>query len=124
MQDPDAPTDEPWVHWVIYGIPAQRYVDAYHGTTYASVSIGGKPGDRVPGFDYIDDTIHHLSSPNLYRYGNGRTEQEFADDLVAEFAAKVAELGRIVAEVRDKRGSGPGKGANNTPSAKILSVAR
>jgi Raf kinase inhibitor-like YbhB/YbcL family protein len=20
--DPDAPTDEPWVHWVIYGIPA------------------------------------------------------------------------------------------------------
>ncbi len=22
MDDPDAPTPEPWVHWVIYGIPA------------------------------------------------------------------------------------------------------
>lgn len=67
--------------------------DAYHGTTYASVSIGGKSGDRVPWFDYIDDVIHHLSSPNFYRYGGEMTEQEFADHLVAEFEAKVAELG-------------------------------
>ena len=84
-------------YWYVRGEPDRKHVisrvDAYHGTTYASVSIGGKPGDRVPGFDYIDDTIHHLSSPNIYRYGNGRTEQEFADDLVAEFAAKVDELG-------------------------------
>ncbi len=79
------------------GTPEKRHVisrvDAYHGSTFASVSIGGKPGDRVAGFNYIDDTIHHLSSPNLYRYGGGRTEQEFADDLVAEFDAKVSELG-------------------------------
>lgn len=84
-------------YWHARGEPDRVHVlsrvDAYHGTTYAAVSIGGKPGDRVPGFRYIDDTIHHLSSPNFYRYGNGRTEQEFADDLVAEFAAKVAELG-------------------------------
>ncbi len=79
------------------GTPEKRHVigrvDGYHGTTYASVSIGGKPGDRVPGFNYIDDTIHHLSSPNFYRYGGDRTEQEFADDLVAEFRAKIDELG-------------------------------
>jgi len=79
------------------GTPEKRHVisrvDAYHGTTYASVSIGGKPGDRVPGFNYIDDTIHHLSSPNFYRYGGDRTEQEFADDLVTEFRAKIDELG-------------------------------
>jgi adenosylmethionine-8-amino-7-oxononanoate aminotransferase len=68
-------------------------IDAYHGSTYASVSIGGKPGDRPPDFDFIDDFIHHLSSPNFYRHGGERTEQEFADDLVAEFEAKVAELG-------------------------------
>ena len=68
-------------------------IDAYHGSTYASVSIGGKPGDRPPDFDFIDDIIHHLSSPNFYRHGGDRTEQEFADDLVAEFEAKVAELG-------------------------------
>jgi hypothetical protein len=24
--DPDAPTDEPWVHWVIYGIPGENRV--------------------------------------------------------------------------------------------------
>jgi putrescine---pyruvate transaminase len=79
------------------GTPEKRHVlsrvDAYHGTTYASVSLGGKPGDRVSGFGYIDDTIHHLSSPNIYAHGGGRTEQEFADDLVAEFRAKVDELG-------------------------------
>jgi Adenosylmethionine-8-amino-7-oxononanoate aminotransferase len=84
-------------YWHVRGQPERKHVlsrvDAYHGTTFASVSIGGKPGDRVAGFDYIDDTIHHLSSPNHYRHGGGRTEQEFADDLVAEFAAKVDELG-------------------------------
>ncbi len=81
----------------VRGTPEKRNVlsrvDAYHGTTYAAVSIGGKPGDRVPGFDYISDIIHHLSSPNFYADGGDRTEQEFADDLVAEFAAKVDELG-------------------------------
>ena len=84
-------------YWAALGEPDRIHVlsrvDAYHGSTYASVSIGGKPGDRVEGFRYIDDTIHHLSSPNFYRHGDGRTEQEFADDLVAEFAAKVDELG-------------------------------
>ena len=84
-------------YWFARGEPERRHVlsrvDAYHGTTYAAVSIGGKPGDQVPGFHYIEDTIHHLSSPNFYRYGEGRTEQEFADDLVAEFEAKVDELG-------------------------------
>jgi len=68
-------------------------IDAYHGTTFAAVSIGGKPGDRIAGFDYLDDRIHHLSSPNFYRYGNGRTEQEFADHLVAEFEDAIETLG-------------------------------
>jgi adenosylmethionine-8-amino-7-oxononanoate aminotransferase len=68
-------------------------IDAYHGTTFASVSIGGKPGDRIPGFDYLDDRILHLSSPNHYRFGAGRTEQEFADDLVAEFESAIDRMG-------------------------------
>lgn len=68
-------------------------VDAYHGTTFASVSIGGKPGDRIPGFDYLDDRIHHLSSPNHYRYGGERSEQEFADDLVREMEEAIDRLG-------------------------------
>ncbi len=57
------------------------------------MSIGGKSGDKMPEFTFITDTIHHVSSPNFYRHGAGRTEQEFADDLVQEFQDKVAELG-------------------------------
>ena len=66
--------------------------DAYHGTTYAAVSIGGKPTDHTSYFNYMSD-VHHLQSPNYYRHGAGRTETEFAADLVAEFEAKVHELG-------------------------------
>lgn len=67
--------------------------DAYHGSTYAAVSIGGKKSDHTPQFHYIDDIVHHLSSPNFYRHGGDLTEDEFADRLVAEFDAKVTELG-------------------------------
>ena len=84
-------------YWAVRGEPQRCHVlsrvDAYHGTTLAAASIGGKPGDRAPQFRYITDTIHHLSSPNHYRHGRGRTEQAFADDLIAEFEARVDELG-------------------------------
>jgi len=65
----------------------------YHGSTYAAMSITGKSGDRVPEFDYIDGTIHHLSCPNTYRAPQGMDEQQFRDFLVAEFEQKVVELG-------------------------------
>ena len=84
-------------HHHALGMPEKRAilsrVDAYHGTTFAAVSIGGKPGDRIEGFDYLDDRIRHLSSPNHYRFGGDRTEQEFADDLVAEFEQAIDDLG-------------------------------
>ena len=84
-------------YWSVRGEPQRRHilsrVDAYHGTTLASASLGGKPGDRMPEFQFITDTIHHLSSPNYYRNGAGRTEQEFADDLIAELERRVDELG-------------------------------
>lgn len=84
-------------YWSVRGEPNRKHVlsrtDAYHGTTLAAVSIGGKPSDRMPEFSFITDTIHHLSSPNRYRYAGGRSDQQFADDLVAELRAKVAELG-------------------------------
>jgi putrescine aminotransferase len=78
------------------GKPHKRHVisriDAYHGQTYASVSIGGKPGDHIDELEFLDN-VHHLSSPNIYRYGEGLSEEEFGDKLVAEFEEKVAELG-------------------------------
>ncbi|MBY4677773.1 aminotransferase [Marinobacterium arenosum] len=68
-------------------------LNAYHGTTYASMSIGGKPGDHPPEFDFISDTIHHLGYPNHYRAPEGMSEAEFVDSLVQEFEDKIAELG-------------------------------
>ncbi|MDR9452056.1 MAG: aminotransferase class III-fold pyridoxal phosphate-dependent enzyme, partial [Acidimicrobiia bacterium] len=80
----------------VRGKPEKRHVisrvDAYHGQTYAAVSIGGKPGDKIGEFEFLDN-VHHLSSPNIYRYGKGLSEEAFADQLVAEFEAKVEELG-------------------------------
>ncbi len=69
-------------------------VHSYHGSTYVAMSIGGKPGDRSPLFDYIDDTIHHVTAPNFYREArDGESEQQFVDRLVEEFEDKVIELG-------------------------------
>jgi adenosylmethionine-8-amino-7-oxononanoate aminotransferase len=69
-------------------------VHSYHGSTYVAMSIGGKPGDRSPLFDYISDTIHHLASPNFYREAlHGESEDAFVDRLVREFEDKIIELG-------------------------------
>jgi len=38
VDDPDAPTDEPWVHWVIYRIPADIIALA-EGIPYADVLV-------------------------------------------------------------------------------------
>jgi adenosylmethionine-8-amino-7-oxononanoate aminotransferase len=67
--------------------------DSYHGSTFASISIGKRSGDKVAEFHYKTDGIHHLSTPNSYRRPEGMSEDEFRAHLVAEFEAKIAELG-------------------------------
>lgn len=67
--------------------------DAYHGTTYLAASLSGKAGDRMPDFDYIEDIIHHLSSPNFYRAPDGLDEAQFCDFLVDEMEQKILEIG-------------------------------
>ncbi len=67
--------------------------DAYHGTTYLAASLSGKAGDRMPDFDYIEDIIHHLTSPNYYRAPEGMDEAQFCDYLIDEMEAKINELG-------------------------------
>lgn len=67
--------------------------DAYHGSTYIGSSLGGKAGDRLPAFSYLDDIIHHVSCPNYYRAPEGMSEPEFLDFLVQELEDKILSLG-------------------------------
>lgn len=66
---------------------------AYHGSTYLGASLSGRPEGPFPPFHYVDDIIHHLSEPNMYRRLVGETEDAFCDRLLSEFDQKVAELG-------------------------------
>ena len=66
---------------------------AYHGSTFASMSLGYKKADRVPEFRFIQDSIHHVSEPDIYRAPEGMSESDFCDHLVREFEDKIAELG-------------------------------
>jgi putrescine aminotransferase len=82
------------------GYSKKRHViarrDAYHGSTYATSSLSGKPDDRQPEMPYITDTIHHIASPNDYRRPAGMEdldEAAFVDALVRNFEAKIDELG-------------------------------
>ena len=79
------------------GMPDKCHVIArkggYHGSTYASMSIGNKKADRAPEFKYITDTIHHVSYPSYYRAPEGLSEAEFLDFLVEELDQKIMEIG-------------------------------
>jgi adenosylmethionine-8-amino-7-oxononanoate aminotransferase len=57
------------------------------------MSIGGKPGDHPPEFDYMSDTIHHISCPNYYRAPEDMTESDFLEEKLAELENKILELG-------------------------------
>ena len=63
------------------GRPEKTHVIArdysYHGATYAAISIGKRPGDKVPEFRYMDAGIHHISAPNTYRMPEGMDEAAF-----------------------------------------------
>jgi putrescine---pyruvate transaminase len=67
--------------------------NSYHGSTYLGISVGHRDGDRTPHFQYAEDFIHHLSAPYPYRRPAGTSVSQFTDFLVAEFEAKIAELG-------------------------------
>ena len=65
---------------------------AYHGSTYLSASLNGRPRDR-DWMDGADDLVVKLSSPNPFRRPAGMSIAAFADFLVDEFKATVARLG-------------------------------
>ena len=61
---------------------------AYHGSTYLSASLNGRPRDR-DWMDGADDLIVKLSSPNPFRRPKGMSVEAFGDFLVDEFRETV-----------------------------------
>ena len=78
------------------GKPEKKHIisleDAYHGSTFLTISLDGKADDRS-AFHYVDDIVHRISSPNRYRRPTGSTLEEFCDQLIAELDAKILEVG-------------------------------
>jgi adenosylmethionine-8-amino-7-oxononanoate aminotransferase len=66
--------------------------DAYHGSTFLSASCSGKEKDKN-NFDFAEDLVHHLSSPNPYRKNPNLSDEEFCDQVVKELEDKILELG-------------------------------
>lgn len=79
------------------GKPEKKHVisrlNAYHGSTFLTMSIGNKAADRAPEFDFMSDLFHHISCPNYYRAPQGMSEADFLDFLVNEFEDKILTIG-------------------------------
>jgi len=65
---------------------------AYHGSTYLSASLNGRPRDR-DWMDVAEHMVVKLSSPDPFRRPAGMTPEAFADHLVQEFRDTVARVG-------------------------------
>ncbi len=65
---------------------------AYHGSTYLSASLNGRPRDR-DWMDGADRLVVKLGSPDPFRRPAGTSLEEFADILVEEFRDTVARVG-------------------------------
>ena len=66
--------------------------NAYHGSTFLSAAVSGKPRDK----NWLDtrlDIVHLISSPNPYRRPEGMTVAQFKDHLVQELEEKILEVG-------------------------------
>lgn len=64
----------------------------YHGSTYLSASLNGRPRDH----DWMDSAVEQvvkLSCPNPFRRPAGTSESEFCDLLVGEFEALIEARG-------------------------------
>lgn len=65
---------------------------AYHGSTYLSASLNGRPRDR-DWMDGADDLVVKLTAPNPFRRPKGVSREGFADFLVEEFRQTVESIG-------------------------------
>jgi adenosylmethionine-8-amino-7-oxononanoate aminotransferase len=65
---------------------------AYHGSTYLSASLNGRPRDH-DWMDGASDLVVKLSCPNPFRRPEGMAIEAFSDSLVEEFRQVIEEKG-------------------------------
>lgn len=65
---------------------------AYHGSTFLSASLNGRPRDR-DWMDGADDLVVKLSCPNPFRRPAGMSLEDFTTSLVDEFRDAVERVG-------------------------------
>ncbi len=65
---------------------------AYHGSTYLSASLNGRPRDR-DWMDGADDLVVKLSSPDPFRRPAGMNVEAFRDKLIAELEETIEQVG-------------------------------
>ncbi|RVC98837.1 aminotransferase class III-fold pyridoxal phosphate-dependent enzyme, partial [Mesorhizobium sp. M2A.F.Ca.ET.029.05.1.1] len=65
---------------------------AYHGSTYLSASLNGRPRDH-DWMDGADDLVIKLSSPDPFRRPKGMSVAAFTDFLVDQFRDTIARVG-------------------------------
>lgn len=79
-----------------HGRPQKKHIItreyAYHGSTYLTASVSGKPADRG-NMDLVTSFIHHLPAPNPYRRPDGMSMEAFCDAKVKDLEDKILELG-------------------------------
>lgn len=86
------------IHHYFYqiGKPSKKKLiarkDAYHGSTYISMSLTGIEADHV-GFEIHDQLVHHVSCPNPYRKPVSQSLEDFCNEKVQELEDKILALG-------------------------------
>src|SRR5690606_31054784 len=80
----------------VRGKPEKKLIlsreDAYHGSTYLSASLNGRPRDR-DWMDGADDLVIKLSCPNPFHRAACMSVEAFCDQLVDELARTVERVG-------------------------------
>ena len=80
----------------VRGLPEKKLIlsrgGAYHGSTYLSASLNGRPRDH-DWMDSAEGLVIKLSNPNPFRRPAGMSEAQFCDFLVDEFRDTIARVG-------------------------------
>ncbi|VUC20404.1 unnamed protein product [Clonostachys rosea] len=66
---------------------------SYHGNTLGALAIGNNPARRKALEPILSPSFHHVNRCFYDADGAGRTEQVYEDALIAEFEAKILDIG-------------------------------